>query len=193
MSGRERRYETLLRLYPKSYRSVRGDEMLGTLLEATTQGRRLGVADLLYMVVHALRVRLRLIVSGPTRGPLPQPVRLVTWILNGLAVVVWTGVITSHPGPKNPGVPWQGIVAGFVFVCLSVLLVLRRRAIYLLVIGVLLSFVCSIVVASGPSVGAIMAVPYSLLVALLVIGWHRYAAPLRARLSSRSSELPPPP
>jgi hypothetical protein len=36
----ERRYATLLRAYPRAYRSERGDELLGTLLAVVLSTRR---------------------------------------------------------------------------------------------------------------------------------------------------------
>ena len=87
MKDSNRRQKALLRLYPKSYRNDRGDEILGTLYEASSQHHRVGAMDLLYIVTHALRVRVRFLINGHGGGRLPQPVRLVTWLLDGLAVV----------------------------------------------------------------------------------------------------------
>jgi hypothetical protein len=179
MRNRERCYKAWLHLYPKSYRSVRGDEILGTLLDATGPQHSLAVGDVLYIMVHALRVRLRLMVGGTGKGRLPQPIRLVTWIFNVLAVFALIETILARHGPKNPGVNWSGIVAVFVFIGLSLMVLSRRRFLYLLVIAVLLTFVGSIVVLSGASVGAIVALPFAVLALLLGLGWHRYGAGFR--------------
>jgi hypothetical protein len=70
------RYKMLLRIYPRDYRSLRGDEILGTLLDASEE-RGLTPGEVLYVLVHAVRVWFRRIILGPRGHPLPQPVRFV--------------------------------------------------------------------------------------------------------------------
>lgn len=178
MKNLERRYEAWLRLYPKSYRIVHGDEILGTLLEANPH-RRLPALDLLYLVMHAFRVRLRLMVHGSSNGPLPQPVRLVTWILNGLAVIALLAALFSHHGPKNPGPNGLAIFGTIALFGLSIMVVAHRRFLYLFAIAVLTLFACCIVVASQLGLGAVLAAPVMVLVALLAVGWPRYVAAIR--------------
>jgi len=163
-------------MYPKTYRSLRGDEILATLLDSTSEQDRGATRDLLHIVAHAMRVRLRLTTEGPGRRcNLPQPVRLVTWLLVGMAVVVWYGAIFTHNGPKNPGLNLRGIVDGFVFVVLALLIQVRRRLLYILVIGTLVAFLAAGLLATGPSgAGFIIEVPYALLIVLLIAGWHRF-------------------
>jgi hypothetical protein len=58
VTGLERRCRWLLRAYPAWYRRKRGEEMLGTLLEASPPGRRWpSVRDARALVIWGLRVR----------------------------------------------------------------------------------------------------------------------------------------
>jgi hypothetical protein len=78
VSSLERRCRWLLRAYPAWYRRTRGEEMLGTLLEASPPGRRWpSVRDARALVIGGLRVRGR------------------TWLLS----MLWVGagvVITGY-------------------------------------------------------------------------------------------------
>jgi hypothetical protein len=179
MKDSNRRFETVLRLYPRSYRNDRGDEILGTLYEASSQHRRVGAVDLLYIAAHALRVRVRFLVNRLGGGPLPQPIRFVTWILDGLAVIFVVGAVFAHHGPKNPGFHWQELLVGLAFFALSLMLQARRRSLYVLVIGVLTIFACSIVVESGPDFGAVLSAPFVMFAFLLAISWPRYKATIK--------------
>jgi hypothetical protein len=179
MKDSNRRQKVLLRLYPKSYRNDRGDEILGTLYETSSQHPRVGAMDLLYIATHALRVRARFLVSGQGGERLPQPVRFVTWLLDGLAVVFVLGAIFAHHGPKNSGFNWQVLLTGLAFFAVSLMLVARRRSLYIVAIGVLILFACSIVVDSGPDFGAIVSAPFIVFVLLLAVGWSRYRAAIK--------------
>jgi hypothetical protein len=179
MKDSNRRHTALLRLYPKSYRNDRGDEILGTLYEASSQHRRVDAMDLLYIAAHALRVRVRFLVNGLGGGRLPQPVRFVTWLLDGFAVVFVSGAVFAHHGPKNSGFHWQVLLAGLAFFALSLMLLARRRSLYILAIGALMIFACSIVVDSGPDFGAILSAPFVMFALLLAIGWPRYRAAIK--------------
>jgi hypothetical protein len=58
MTALERRYRWLLRAYPSSYRAKRGDEMLGTLMEASAPDRRRpSLRDTRALIIGGLRVR----------------------------------------------------------------------------------------------------------------------------------------
>lgn len=176
MKNSNRRHKALLRLYPKSYRNDRGDEILGTLYETSSQRHRVGALDMLYIATHALRVRVRFLVDEHESGRLPQPVRFVTWILDGLAVVFVLGAVFAHHGPKNSGFHWQVLLTGLAFFAVSLLLAARRRSLYIVAIGVLMIFGFSIVVDSGPDFGAVLDAPFVVFVLLLAIGWPRYRA-----------------
>ena len=174
MKDPKRRYQRWLRVYPKAYRTVRGEEILSTLLDSTDRGR-LSARDLLYLLAHAIRVRISQMMRGPGRRPLPQPVRLVTWILVGSAAINWVKPFFDHGYPKHPSVSPGPVVAGFIFLGLNFLLQARRRILFMLVIGVLVSFIASILVQSRPAYGGlILASPYLLFVVLLIVGWKRY-------------------
>jgi hypothetical protein len=172
MSDPARRYRVLLRLYPEEYRSVRADEIVATLLDAADQ-RRLARGELFYLFIHAATVWARAIVSGLKGRPLPQPVRFVTWVLVGLATWNWLhaalNLIGHHPDNAIPPGP---LVAGFVFFGLHVLIQARRRLLYVLAVAVIASFVVSGLIQTGPSIGALVEVPYATLGLLLLIGWR---------------------
>jgi hypothetical protein len=176
MKDSNRRHNALLRLYPKSYRNDRGDEILATLYEANAKNDRIGAIDLLYIATHALRVRGRFLAKGLGGRRLPQPVRLVTWLLDGLAVIFVVGAVFAHHGPENSGFHWQVLLVGLAFFAVSLMLVARRRSLYVLAGGVLMIFACIIVVDSGPDFGAILSVPFVMFALLLAIGWPRYRA-----------------
>jgi hypothetical protein len=180
----ERRYRRWLRLYPKAYRTSRGEEILGTLVESYADGHRLALGDVAHLVAHAFRVRVSLIVRRPARAPLPQPARLVTWIFVGLAIMnLLDGAVLGQGGPKNPGPDVRAIVAGLVFLLLAVFLVARRRSLYAAVIGVLLVLVGSAVVETDQLIGALLlASPLIVLLLLLLGGWRRYTGALPKEL-----------
>ena len=125
MTDPKRRYQRWLRVYPKEYRSLRGDEILATLLDSTDHDHP-KIMDLFHIVVHTIRVRLSSISKGPVKRPLPQPVRLLTWILVGLAVVNWANAILNaalgQSHPKEPSMQPRVIVTGFVLLGLNLLL-----------------------------------------------------------------------
>ncbi len=179
MKDLQRRYRRWLRLYPKAYRSAHGDEVLATLLDGASEGREPSTTDLIHLMAHAVRVRARLFFRSAHRG-MPQPVRLVTWLLVGFAVIDLYGSIFTHGGPKNPGPNFGGIATALVFLGLNLLLQARRRFLYVAVIGVLITFVVGGLSTSGPSVGGfLIEVPYLLFIVLLLAGWHRYVAAIR--------------
>jgi hypothetical protein len=88
VSSLERRCRWLLRAYPAWYRRARGEEMLGTLLEASPPSRRWpSVRDARALVIGGLRVRVRAIGGLRVRG--------WTWSLS----MVWVAagaVITGY-------------------------------------------------------------------------------------------------
>lgn len=58
MTGPEQLYTMLLRAYPRAYRDERGDELLGTLLDASaSQGIIRNIGDAIDLVVHGLQLR----------------------------------------------------------------------------------------------------------------------------------------
>jgi hypothetical protein len=184
MNASRLRDKAVLRLYPKSYRYDRGDEILGTLYEASLhQQGGVGTVDLLSIATHALRVRVRFWADDLAGRPMPQPVRFVTWLLDGLAAVLVIGAIFAHHGPENSGYHWQELLAGLTFFALSLMLLARRRSFYITVIGVLTIFAGAIVVDSGPDFGAVLSAPFVIFTLLLMIGWPRYRTAIKTRSS----------
>lgn len=186
MKADEHRYQRWLRLYPKAYRTDRGEEILGTLVESSSDHRRLAVGDLAYLMAHAVGVRLRLVVRRPAPAPLPQPARMVMWIFIGLAIMnLFDGLVLGQGGPKNPGPDVRAIVAGLVFLLLAVLLAARRRSLYATVIGVLVVLVGSAAVDTNQLIGTlILASPLVVLLLFLLVGWRRYVAALPKDVSA---------
>lgn len=175
MSDPDLRCRRWLRLYPKTYRRVRGEEILGTLLESTgEQGPAL--TDLLHLAGHAARVRVDLILHRSPRDPLPQPARTVCWIITIFAAMdLITGLFLSHGGPKNPGPDMREIVGGCILMGLGLLLWTRRPALYWLVVAVLVLVVASTVLqADQPVFGLVLAAPELLLALVLLAGWSRF-------------------
>lgn len=186
MKNLQRRYRRWLRLYPKAYRYEHGDEILATLLDGASEGREASLTDLLHLIAHAVRVRMHLSRGRAERPGMPQPVRLVTWLLVGLGVIDLYGSVFTHGGPENPGPNWRGIGAGVAFLGLNLLLQARRRFLYPLVIAVLVAFVVGGLSRSGPSVGGFLVEgPYLFLIVFLLAGWHRYMAAIRAGRDKR--------
>lgn len=115
MSSLERRCRRLLRAYPAWYRRGRGEEMLGTLLEASPPGRRWpSFRDARALITGGLRVR------GWTW------LLSMLWVMGGVA---WTGYefyVTTKPygyvGPLE-GLSSDGLSAGPVAVRVAVVLV----------------------------------------------------------------------
>jgi hypothetical protein len=169
------RYRRWLRLYPTSYRSVRGQEILGTLLESSDE-KGPTLRDFLHLAGHAVRVRLTLLRNRPPRGPLPQPARIVSWILTIFAAMdLITGLFLSHGGPKNPGPDVQEIIGGCILMGLGILLWARRPALYLLVVAVLmLNVVSAVLQADEPVFGLVLAAPQLVLALVLLAGWNRF-------------------
>ncbi|HXQ60510.1 MAG TPA: hypothetical protein VN799_10430 [Acidimicrobiales bacterium] len=180
MSDPGRRYRRWLRLYPEPYRTARGEEILSTLLDSAGGG---GPAwrDLLTLVLHAARVRIGLILRRPGRPPLPQPVRLVTWLLVGSAAAAWANAVFDRGYPMHRGPGPGPIVAGFIFLGLNFLLQARRRWLFMLVIGVFGLFTASILVDTRSIVaGLVLASPYVLCALLLIAGRKRYMRAISA-------------
>ncbi len=185
------RYRRWLRLYPRHYRSVRGQEILGTLLESTGE-RGPRFRDFLHLGGHALRVRAALILHRPPRRPLPQPARTVLWTLTIFATMdLIGGLFLSHGGPKNPGPDAREIVGGCILMGLGLLLWARRPALYLLVIGVLALVVVSTVLqADQPVLGLVLAAPELVLALVLLAGWSRFKKAISAPVPDYPQRTP---
>jgi hypothetical protein len=102
MSGRlERRYQRLLRAYPRAYREHRGAEMVTTLLEMAEAGRgRPGRGQAWHLVLCGLRQRFRLPAGRPLAwvGALLAAVVLGAF---GAAGGTWLGWQTAASVPSD--------------------------------------------------------------------------------------------
>jgi hypothetical protein len=102
VSSLERRCRRLLCAYPAWYRHGRGEEMLGTLLEASPPGRRWpSFRDTRALVTGGLRVR------GWTWS------LSMLWVVIGAAGAIYATVAFSHPGYGEallipPNIQWPG-------------------------------------------------------------------------------------
>ena len=134
MSPLERRSRLLLRAYPASYRRDRGEEILGTLIEATPRGRQWPLArDVRALVIGGLRAR-----AAQNRGR-SMAVNLRLTALLGvaiyLALAAWgylaTTVVNAQPGGTwvltyRP-FSWPALLAGLLMVAAVILLWVGRR------------------------------------------------------------------
>ena len=113
MSALEWRCRWLLRAYPAWYRSQRGEEMLGTLMEASPAGRRWpSLRDIRAMLIGGLRVRA----GQQRRLSTPANLRLagllgvalaLLWLIGnnlGTAIMFWTHV---YPAATPAGLGYQ--------------------------------------------------------------------------------------
>lgn len=114
MTTIERRCRFLLRAYPGSYRAERGDEILGTLLEASAPGRSWPQArDARALILGGLRVRARQHQPQTTGGALRQAV-LFAAVLD---LTFWNardlGVVLRNFGRLHPALfAWLHVLAG---------------------------------------------------------------------------------
>jgi hypothetical protein len=109
----ERRYRLLLHAYPRDYRTRRGEEILGTLMESAAPGqRRPGRADLTDAISGGLRERLGLNalpgfanglrLSGPIALALTAGLAAGSWITGArhaagtVVAAVWAGAVLAR-------------------------------------------------------------------------------------------------
>ncbi len=102
------RYRRLIAVYPTEYRRLRGEELIGTLLDAAAPGQRFpSPADVVDLTRGALRVRAR----GRYRPALRDGAAWaspVAWALAaGLAVLFWIA-IEPHGTPMVGSAPTLG-------------------------------------------------------------------------------------
>jgi hypothetical protein len=161
-------------LYPKAYRRHRGEEILATLLDASSERGRLSPADLLYLTVHGVGVRWRLIAGRWRTGKLPRSVYVATLFIALLASINLLGAAFSHNGPKNQSSHLDNVLVGLVFVGLDLALWMWKRPLYPVVIGALVVLTATSLVTVDLLVDSSAVIP----LALLVIGRQRYLAQL---------------
>jgi hypothetical protein len=175
----ERRYRRWLCAYPKEYRDVRAEEILSTLLDASSVGGRHAPWDFLPIVTHGIRVRLTLTAKRFRRGTLPRSVRGAIVCLLIVAALNLLDSVTAHNGPKNPGGHIGNFVVGIVLIGLCVLLTTWSRFLYMTVMGALVVLMATNFVGTYTMSEVNVVVPLVLLVlplVLLAVGWRRYMA-----------------
>lgn len=172
MSSSERRYRRWLQIYPKQYRDDRGEEILATLLESSSEHGRLSPVDLLHITVHGAWVRSRLIARRLCTGRLPRSVYIATLVMAILGALNLMGAAFADNGPKNQSSHLDNIIVGFVFVGLDLLLRTWSRRFYLAVMGALLVLVATSFVTVDLLIDVYAVIP----LVLLVIGRRRYVA-----------------
>lgn len=175
MSEPDRRYQRWLFAYPEEYRTVRGEEIIGTLLESSSGRGGPALRDVLAIVLHGAAMRIRLMARRFGRGRLPRSVHWATNFLVFLAASSWIAAATADNGPRNPSSHVGNVVVGIVLIVLCLLLRTWSRFLYMAVIGTLLSFVITVVVRTTPFYdGLILGAPFLVPVTLLIVGWRRY-------------------
>ena len=115
MTALERRCHLLLRAYPAWYRAERGDEILGTLLEAGPPDRSWPTSrDSRALIVGGLRVRAGMHLRLTTAAALRQAVllaavidaRLMLATTLVIAVFFSSAVAQIYPHSGSPAFPW---------------------------------------------------------------------------------------
>ncbi|MFC7758403.1 hypothetical protein ACFQY4_10730 [Catellatospora bangladeshensis] len=103
MSPLERRYRLLLRCYPRSYRDVREDELLATLLDLAPPGRtRPTVGDVADLVEGGLRTRLGLATVDGLADGLTRAAPVALALAGGLSAFLWARVEPLGPPTLGP-------------------------------------------------------------------------------------------
>ena len=179
MKSAERRYRRWLRVLPKEYCDVRGEEILSTLLDAASEGRRHSPWDFLELVAHGVRVRLVLTAKRFGRGRLPPSVRAAIACLIVVAVLNLLASVTGHTGAKNSGGHIGNVVVGIVLIGLCVVLKTWSRLLYGAVMGALVVLMSANFVDTNTLNEVNVVVPLVLLVfplVLLAVGWRRFVA-----------------
>src|SRR5689334_14860725 len=102
MSRLERRCRGLLLAYPQSYRAGRGEEILGTLLDATPAGRSWPPArDTCSVITAGLHVRAARNRELPLATNLRLAALLAVALWHGLAVAAFAGAV-AYPDTLTP-------------------------------------------------------------------------------------------
>jgi hypothetical protein len=106
----ERRYRRLLVAYPPAYRSARGDEILGTLLDLAPPGRRWpDVGDTMDVVGAGLRRRLGTASLPGLDGGLALAAPVALALAAGIAGFAWWRVEPLRAGVVIGGSPLLGV------------------------------------------------------------------------------------
>jgi hypothetical protein len=111
VSALERRSRLLLRAYPAGYRRDRGEEIIGTLLEATPPGRSwLRARDTRALIVGGLKARA----AQNRRLTSADNLRIAVMVGVALYLSVWIGVDlrTAALDFSLPGMVWPALLVG---------------------------------------------------------------------------------
>lgn len=173
MTALERHYRRLLRAYPTSYRAKRGDEMLGTLMEASAPDRRRpSLRDTRALIIGGLRVRG----GQDQRLSTAAGLRLAGLLGAALALLGLTGSYLSdvilgwtHYYPNTAG---NGREFAFALATLAVVSAawLAPRVV---AAGLALAAAVAFLLAWGDRVMAIQPAGLLVLLAVLVLGRER--------------------
>jgi hypothetical protein len=131
MSNLEQRYRQLLLAYPRGYRAVRGDDMVGTLMESSAPGRSRPTAkDTMALILGGLKVRS----DSGQRLTVADSVRLVVLLAASLALVseanFWFADVRGSWGYTFPSMAysWVSLVLGLLAIATVALAWTRFRA-----------------------------------------------------------------
>ncbi len=156
-----RRYRLLLRAYPAGYRARRGDELVGTLLDAAPPGRTWpSVADVVDLAHWGARERLR----RPLAAGAHEGLRLAAPYALGLAgTLALFALLVIEPGHRTAApVAYAGWLAALLTHALG-----ARRALRRVTAGAMALTVAPVVLAVLPG---IQRPPLWVLSALLLLG-----------------------
>lgn len=176
MTSSERRYRRWLRFYPEEYRHARGEEILTTLLDTTSERGRIG--DLLHVAAHGVWMRSCLIARRSWAGKLPRTVYVATLVMAILAVFNLLNAALPQNGPRNPSSHLDNVIVGIALIGLAILLRTWSRRLYPAVLGALVCLVAMSIVVVDLFYDVLAVIP----LVLLVIGRRRYTAAIPDRL-----------
>ena len=163
MNTLEGRCQLLLRVYPAAYREVRGEEIIGTLLESTPAGRSWPLLrDVRCLIAGGLRARAafnrRLTTAANLRVAVLAGIAayLVSNAFAFLSPYVGSGVI-----PGRTSAPLGGLFAAVVMPLIAIALVWMSRRRVVVLVGALpaAAAICYAGIADGPPGGGFPAGP----------------------------------
>jgi hypothetical protein len=181
------RYRMLLRAYPRSYRAGRGDEILGTLLDAAHPGQRWpNRRDAASMIIGGLRARAG---SRPTsvRAVLADAFYLAVFAWVAAAIAKTTGIFIVIMREGGWAGPWVLVSYALPFgLCLATLVALVWRgyvvAVAALVAAMALGWGVHQPLPFGPlpkmsDIGLELSVP--VLMTIVALAWWRHRPTVR--------------
>jgi len=135
MSTLERRCQLLLRVYPAEYRDVRGEEIIGTLLEATPPGRSWPLLrDVRGLITGGLRARTAQPKEFTTAGNLRVAALagVAAYLAYGASMVLSSYVRSAlTPGPQYMTSDWMQVALVLPLIPMALGWLRRRRLVVL--------------------------------------------------------------